>query len=160
VIGVGGTSLTLTSRGAVAHETGWANGGGGVSKFFDRPSWQKAKGAPKSKKRLVPDVSLVADPETGAFLILAGKATQIGGTSWSAPVWAAFCALCNEARQKAKKDPLPFLNPALYKLAGTSAFRDINAGSNGLYSAHTGFDLVTGLGVPSVKNLRQALLKV
>jgi kumamolisin len=37
VIGVGGTTLVLNPAGAVASETGWANGGGGKSRFFDRP---------------------------------------------------------------------------------------------------------------------------
>lgn len=125
VIGVGGTSLSLTSRGTVARETGWANGGGGVSKFFDQPSWQKAKGAPKSKKRLVPDVSLVADPETGAFLILAGKATQIGGTSWSAPVGRLSARYATRPGKRQKKThcrfsiPLSTSSPA-HPLSATS----------------------------------------
>lgn len=160
VIGVGGTSLSLTSRGTVARETGWANGGGGVSKFFDQPSWQKAKGAPKSKKAPGAGCQPGGRPGNRRLSHSGGKGDPDRWHPLECTGLGGFCALCNEAREKAKKDPLPFLNPALYKLAGTSAFRDINAGSNGLYSAHTGFDLVTGLGVPSVKNLRQALLKV
>src|SRR5438309_10942166 len=114
----------LDANGAVANETGWANGGGGKSKFFPRPKWQKTNSMPHGNKRLVPDVSLTADPDDGAFLVLAGKVVQIGGTSWSAPVWAGFCALINEARIKAGKNALPFLNPLIYPLAGTAAFRD------------------------------------
>jgi len=160
VIGVGGTTLTLNPNGSVASETGWANGGGGKSRFFARPKWQKVQGIPKGSKRLVPDVSLTADPDDGAFLILGGKVVQIGGTSWSAPVWAGFNALINEARIKAGKSVLPFLNPLLYPLGGSQAFRDIQQGNNGLYDAHEGFDLVTGLGVPHVKNLVNALIQL
>ncbi|WP_198924780.1 hypothetical protein, partial [Nitrospirillum viridazoti] len=94
-----------------------------------------------------------ADPNEGALLYLNGQKEQIGGTSWSAPLWAGFCALINEARTKAGKGTLPFLNPLLYPLLGTPCFRDITQGSNGAYSAGPGYDLVTGLGVPNVAQL-------
>jgi kumamolisin len=42
-------------------------------------------------------------------------------------------------------------------LIGTSSFRDVVAGSNGAFDAGTGYDLVTGIGVPNVKELIQAL---
>jgi kumamolisin len=158
VIGVGGTRLNLTGAGTVAKETGWPGSGGGVSTVFDRPAWQNAKGVPAGTKRTVPDVSLVADPNTGAFLVVNGKDVQIGGTSWSAPVWAGFCALLNEARANAGKPPLPFLNPLIYPLAGTPCFRDVQGGSNGHYKAGPGYDLVTGLGVPNLKELMNRLM--
>ena len=112
---------------------------------------------PADNVRLVPDVSVAADPETGALLVLHGHVTQIGGTSWSAPVWAGFCALLNEARTSAGVSPLPFLNPSLYPLMSTACFRDIRSGSNGAYSAGSGYDMVTGIGVPNVKQLTQQL---
>jgi kumamolisin len=155
VVAVGGTTLVLDAHGTVGSETGWTNGGGGKSRFFSRPRWQTVPLG--GTKRLVPDVSLTADPDDGAFLLLAGKVVQIGGTSWSAPVWAGFCALMNEARIKAGKTALPFLNPLLYPLAGKTAFRDITTGSNGHYDAQPGYDLVTGLGVPNVKELISAI---
>ena len=116
VIGVGGTTLKLTPQGAVAAEVGWASSGGGKSIFFSRPAWQTGAGMPAGTQRLVPDVSLAADPNTGAFLVLNGRVVQIGGTSWSAPVWAGFCALINEARgergQTIARIPQPFDLPA------------------------------------------------
>jgi kumamolisin len=157
VIGVGGTSLTLAENGDVASETAWSNSGGGQSIFFGRPSWQTGTGVPAGNKRLVPDVSAAADPDTGAFLVLQGKVVQIGGTSWSAPVWAGFCALINEARINAGKPALAFLNPLIYPLMGTSCFRDIQVGSNGAFQAGQGYDMVTGMGVPNLKQLIQAL---
>ncbi|GLQ82764.1 kumamolisin [Mesorhizobium huakuii] len=158
VIGVGGTSLQLRADGTVQNEVGWANSGGGKSRFFDRPQWQKQLAAAFGDRRLVPDVSITADPDFGAFLVLGGKVVQIGGTSWSAPVWAGICALLNEAMQKAGKPALPFLPPLLYPLAGSDAFGDITQGSNGLYEAHQGYDQVTGLGVPNVRALMSALV--
>jgi kumamolisin len=153
VIGVGGTSLRLNAGGAVTSETGWTSGGGGTSYFFPRPTWQAGASVPPGTQRLVPDVSCAADPNTGAFLILHGKSIMIGGTSWSAPVWAGFCALINEARKRAAKPLLAFLNPFLYPLMGTPAFRDITAGSNGAFHCDPGYDQVTGIGVPNVKEL-------
>jgi kumamolisin len=157
VVGVGGTRLALASDGSIATETGWPGGGGGKSMFFDRPTWQTGAGVPPGTERLVPDVSLTADPNEGALLVFHGRVTQIGGTSWSAPVWAGFCALINEARSKAGKPPLPFLNPLIYPLMGTACFRDIRTGSNGDFDAGPGYDLVTGVGVPNVKELIRTL---
>jgi kumamolisin len=157
VIGVGGTSLVLSPSGGVAGETGWTSGGGGKSIFFTRPPWQTGPGIPVGTNRLVPDVSVTADPDEGAFLVLNGQVVQIGGTSWSAPIWAGFCALINEARTQAGKAPLGFLNPLLYPLMSTSCFRDITAGSNGAFQAGPGYDMVTGIGVPNVNQLIQAL---
>ncbi len=156
VVGVGGTSLALASNGTVSQEEGWPGSGGGTSTVFDRPDWQKGKGVPAGAKRLVPDVSLTADPNRGAFVFLNGSVVQYGGTSWSAPVWAGFCALMNEARQKAGKPTLPFLNPLIYPL-GEKCFRDITVGSNGAFSAGPGYDQVTGLGVPNIKLLIKEL---
>ena len=158
VVAVGGTTLVLSaSDGKVQSETGWASGGGGKSVVFARPKWQSGAGVPAGKNRLVPDVSLTADPNEGAFLVLNGQVQQIGGTSWSAPVWAGFCALINEARLRDGKRALPFLNPLLYPLLDKAPLRDIDSGSNGAYEAGKGYDMVTGVGVPNVKALIAAL---
>jgi kumamolisin len=157
VVGVGGTSLTLAPNGSVSHEAGWTGSGGGKSVLFDRPAWQKGLGIPTGTQRLVPDVSLAADPNTGALLVLNGSSGPVGGTSWSAPVWAAFCALLNETRAKAGKPPLGFLNPLIYPLLGTSSFRDIVNGNNGAFNAGPGYDMVTGIGVPNLAALAKAL---
>jgi kumamolisin len=157
VIGVGGTSLKLTSAGAVASETGWTGSGGGKSIFFPRPAWQHGTGVASGTQRLVPDVSSLADPNTGAMVVLSGTPQQFGGTSLSAPTWAGFCALLNEARANASKPPLPFLNPLIYPLSGSPSFRDITSGNNGAFNAGPGHDLVTGIGVPNIKALATAL---
>ncbi len=157
VVAVGGTSLRLNAAGVVTEEKGWIDGGGGKSIFFSRPPSQTGTGVPTGTERLVPDVSSVADPETGALIIFQGKTQQIGGTSWSAPTWAAFCALMNEARTKAGKQPLPFLNPTIYPVMSSGSFRDITKGNNGAFSAGIGYDLVTGIGVPDLKALTEEL---
>ena len=153
VIGVGGTTLNLAPNGSVASETAWVGSGGGRSGAFTRQPWQQGPGVPAGNERLVPDVSLAADPNTGACVILHGVRRQIGGTSWSTPVWAGFCALVNEARANAGKPALTFLPPMIYKLLGSANFRDVTSGSNGAYNAGNGYDMVTGIGVPNVKQL-------
>ncbi|MDA0178789.1 S53 family peptidase [Solirubrobacter phytolaccae] len=157
VIAVGGTTLRLDEDGTVVEETAWSGSGGGKSAVFPRPAWQQGAGVPDGTERLVPDVSLVADPETGGLSVFEGMRQPIGGTSWSTPIWAGFCARLNEARANVGKPPLPFLGPLLYPLAGTAAFRDVTSGSNGGYAAGPGYDMVTGLGTPNLAALVAAL---
>ena len=149
---VGGTSLELNSNGTVLSETVWRDGtGGGQSVFFSRPVWQPI--TISGSGRLVPDVALDADPQTGVLVILNGEEWQFGGTSLSAPVWAAFCARLNQARASAGIPPIGVLASHIYPLVGSSDFRDITSGSNGAYNAGSGFDLCTGIGVPDVNTL-------
>jgi kumamolisin len=158
VTAVGGTSLTLSSMsGIVTSETVWNGSGGGISSFVARPFWQTGVGVPSGSTRLVPDVASAADPETGGLVILNGEQTQFGGTSWSAPVWAGFCAMINQARANAGLPPAGLLGPKIYPLLPTTAFRDITSGNNGAYSATVGYDLCTGIGVPNIAILAQAL---
>jgi hypothetical protein len=154
VTGVGGTTLTLGAGNAVTSETAWYQSGGGASVVFSRPSWQAGTGVPNGTMRLVPDVAAAADPQEGAMIVVNGSPLVIGGTSWGAPTWSAFCALINQSRGT----PLGLLNPRIYPLIGTSSIRDITSGNNGTYSAGIGYDEVTGIGVPDVTALLGANL--
>ena len=156
VTGVGGTRLVLTSAGTVSSETTWVDSGGGYSHYYKRPTWQTALGITAGTYRLSPDVAAIGDPQTGAVVYINGVSQTIGGTSLATPVWAAFCALINQARSANKLSSLGFLNPRLYPLANSIAFRDITLGNNGNYYAGTGYDLCTGIGSPNVANLIQA----
>ena len=103
------------------------------------PSWQTGVTSTNaevtnnpSNARMVPDVSLVA---TGIAGFGSGGIGCSGGTSASAPLWAAFTALINQANGvggPASASPIGFLNPALYHAAANtpSAFNDIADGSN------------------------------
>lgn len=168
VTAVGGTSINVvsTTNFARSTETAWSGSGGGVSIQFDKPAWQVGTGVPAGTKRYVPDVAMPADPNTGAYVYYGGSPTVYGGTSWAAPTWAGFCALINEARANAgKTGGIGLLNPSVYPLIGTNSFYDITSGNNaegskagGKYATTTGYDPVTGVGVPDVKNLIAALL--
>jgi kumamolisin len=176
VLACGGTRLTADARtGKVSSETVWNNGagagatGGGFSTTFARPDYQSsvvggapayASGpapsgggaslarVPASNGRGVPDVSAVADPQTGYKILVDGKSMVIGGTSAVAPLWAALVARLVQAGGK----PLGLLQPKLYAAARAGevapGFRDVVSGDNGAYSAGPGWDACTGLGVP------------
>ncbi|MEV5529144.1 S53 family peptidase [Streptomyces prunicolor] len=158
VTGVGGTTLTVTSANAWSKETAWSGGGGGKSSVFKIPSWQTAvQKTAGGGYRQVPDVSALANPSPGVSIYSQGSWGTVGGTSAAAPEWAAFGALYNQRAAAAGKANLGFANPALYTASGTG-FHDITSGSNGAYSAATGWDFTTGWGSYNAATLETKLL--
>ncbi|WP_416964785.1 S53 family peptidase [Streptomyces sp. Agncl-13] len=158
VTGVGGTTLTVTSANAWSKETAWSGGGGGKSSVFKIPSWQTAvQKTAGGGYRQVPDVSALANPSPGVSIYSQGSWGTVGGTSAAAPEWAAFGALYNQQAAAAGKANLGFANPALYTASGTG-FHDITSGSNGAYSAASGWDFTTGWGSYNAATLATKLL--
>ncbi|MFI6463908.1 protease pro-enzyme activation domain-containing protein [Streptomyces sp. NPDC050538] len=158
VTGVGGTTLTVTSANAWSKETAWSGGGGGKSSVFKIPSWQTAvQKSAGGGYRQVPDVSALANPSPGVSIYSQGSWGTVGGTSAAAPEWAAFGALYNQQAAAAGKANLGFANPALYTASGTG-FHDITSGSNGAYSAASGWDFTTGWGSYNAATLATKLL--
>ncbi|WP_371664034.1 protease pro-enzyme activation domain-containing protein [Streptomyces sp. NBC_00280] len=158
VTGVGGTKLTVTSANAFSKEVAWSGGGGGKSSVFKIPSWQTAvQKSAGGGFRQVPDVSAHANPSPGVSIYSQGSWGTVGGTSAAAPEWAAFAALYNQQAAAAGKANLGFANPALYTANGTG-FHDITSGSNGDYSAATGWDFTTGWGSYNAATLASKLL--
>jgi subtilase family serine protease len=137
-------------------------GGGGVSTFWSRPSWQSAPGiAASTTMRLVPDLSVMGDPSTGFIQYYTGAGSgfcqhscsggwgAIGGTSIGAPLVSSLIAV---AAQACGASRLGFINPSLYAMASTG-YVDVTSGNNDLYSvgqynAGPGFDEASGLGSP------------
>src|SRR5208283_2469635 len=80
-------------------------------------------------------------------------ANEYGGTSFAAPMWAAYIALVNQQLANNSQPTIGFLNPTIYAQNVTSVydtnFHDITSGTSGSYSAVTGYDLVTGWGSPN-----------
>ncbi|MEN9614116.1 MAG: hypothetical protein RLZZ347_423 [Candidatus Parcubacteria bacterium] len=150
VTAVGGTSLYFTS-GVYNRETVWSGTGSGCSAYSTKPSWQSSL-ITSCTKRIVGDVSAVADPNTGAAVystVKYGNKTgwfQVGGTSLSAPLIAGVYALSGNTSGSANQIP--------YTLGSGSNLHDITVGSNGscgsspLCTAAVGFDGPTGLGTP------------
>ena len=157
ITAVGGTSFTLGAGNTYGSETWWngssdtpptGQGGFGTSRFFTRPSYQD--GFTASTMRSIPDVAANADPEHGVQICAAAlggcpTGAFYGGTSSSAPMWAAFAALLNQAQGQ----NLGFLNAAMYPLGSTSSFH--SASSMGSDFAHV------GLGSPNLARLHQRL---
>ncbi len=151
VLSVGSyVSESAWKTGTVNNPTGPEGGGGGSSVVWPKPSYQVGLGASASS-RDIPDVSLNADPATGYDIYFNGVVATVGGTSASAPLWAAFAALVNQQRGlNGLTAPLGFANPTLYSLAQstsyTSLFHDVTQGDNLFYTANVGFDDATGFG--------------
>jgi hypothetical protein len=185
VTGVGGTNLNSVNNPPASRpsETAWEGSGGGISQVWTMPSWQLTSvpgvknpytsgapcGAAKGKYcREMPDVS--ADAGSSYAMITGGPVGSWGswiGTSLASPTWAAITALIDDSTAKCRTSAVGFLDPALYKLAGSTPadFNDITVGNNahgdpllkGKYPATKGYDLATGLGTPEAANLAQSL---
>lgn len=151
VTSCGGTRLTV-HNGQRLTEVVWnellqgaGSTGGGVSNIFKAPAYQ----ATTAKRnidtgligRTVPDLSAVADPQTGYIINVDGQLMVIGGTSAVAPLYAALIARINELKNKR----VGFLNPVIY--AHQECFFDVTSGNNGRYNSGSAFDACTGLGV-------------
>ena len=188
---VGGTRMEAASTPPVEYiwnsGPGGGAGGGGVSEQFPMPAYQaEAKPSvgvigPLSSGatcgfagycRQVPDVSADAAAATG-YIVFSEESWQLaGGTSASAPLWAAFVALAN-ASPSCKEIPIGFANPALYEIAGdayAANFHDITAAgphgfpSNdmlnsgvGPFPVGPGYDMATGIGTPVGASLAASL---
>jgi subtilase family serine protease len=163
VLSVGGTSLYVDGNGNYTSETSWSGSGGGISVYEPQPYYQS--GWLAATGRGVPDVSYVADPNTGVAVIFEGYLFIFGGTSVGAPQWAGLIALANSLSRSRGLDSA---NAAVYAVASLNNgfdidptyFYDITSGNNGDDPddfATSGYDLVTGLGSPVGQNVVLAL---
>ncbi len=176
VLSVGGTT-------AAAHaEVVWNNlsnaGGGGVSTKHCMPAYQHNVSVPNlfnagsvvdascvsGYDRQVPDVTALADPNTGYTIYYDSGLTAIGGTSGAAPLWAGAAALVLASPYCSYDHATVGVSPqSLYALAATPMYgrglRDITSGNNdatglgyngGLYPAAPGYDEASGLGSPTL----------
>ncbi|MER7462228.1 hypothetical protein [Streptomyces sp. NPDC097981] len=151
VASVGGTRLTRaphTARGWT--ESGWVGSGGGCALYEPPVAFQQ--GFTFCLCRATPDVSAVADPDSGLAVYTTtptptnSTGWQVaGGTGVSAPLVAGMYALAGR--------PDPAVNT--YPYARPGAFHDIVIGCAGAFCAIPGYDLVTGIGTPrGVRGLR------
>jgi hypothetical protein len=179
---------------------GGGAGGGGISTGWAQQPWQSGVAVPQTTStevcsndssgtadnyhvagvrtvltpgtlcRETPDVSALADPQTGVTIVYGGGWYQYGGTSSATPLWAAMLAEINASSGcSALADGVGFVDPALYQIADSSttytdAFNDVTQGDNDnlgigagetgypFYSAGTGYDMASGLGTPQVTN--------
>jgi subtilase family serine protease len=176
VTAVGGTDLSTQGGGGPwASETAWGRSGGGVSPDgIPMPAWQAgvatSTNGGSNTLRNVPDVAAQAD-FVNYNCTMGACAGDYGGTSFSAPRWAAFTALVNQQAAASGDPTVGFINPAIYAIGeGTGyagSFHDITYGNNDArnnccgwpyYNAVPGYDLVTGWGSPNGQGLIDALV--
>ncbi|KAI1190353.1 subtilisin-like protein [Nemania serpens] len=179
----------VTSVGSTRYlnETATFFSSGGFSDYWARPLWQelaveqylhkignKNKPYYNTKGRGFPDVSAQG---YGYRVYDKGVLKGYQGTSCSAPAFAGIVGLLNDARLRAKKPTLGFLNPLLY--SNPHALNDITLGGstgcdgNGRFhgapngspvipyaswNATAGWDPVSGLGTPNFPKLLKAAL--
>jgi subtilase family serine protease len=152
--------------------------GGGVSSLYRRPFYQSDLPGKfttifgnrvRASGRMTPDVSFNSAIYGGvlAYLGFLGRWAVFGGTSASAPAWAAIIALLNQANG----GPVGFVTPAIYDLSQWQlhrSFHDITVGNNsdtaGLFgidgfNAGPGYDLTTGWGTPDVSHFINAIVE-
>lgn len=184
VTAVGGTSLGVGKSGEYLFEDGWgtgktiltngawtptppgpftSGGGGGASTRFDQPFYQQGvvpdslatKAGLGRKTRVLPDVSMVGDPNSGYLVgqtqtFLDGvrySQYRLGGTSLSSPLMAGLVAIADQAAGFHHG----FINPALYPLVGTSYVHDVKDPAITHYVVRKDYpaDPATGISDPS-----------
>lgn len=179
VTSVGGTNFQTKS--VIGTESAWNCGGGGFSDTFAQPSWQasavsayftaatKAGVLPSStlfnaKGRGYPDVAALGG-QTNSYCVSYKDGTfgGVAGTSAACPVVAGIFGIVNNARLKAGKSSIGYLNQFIY--ANTQCFQDVSdLTKNNCYSGYDGFgatsgwDPATGVGTPNTGCLVAAAL--
>ncbi|VDB96160.1 unnamed protein product [Peniophora sp. CBMAI 1063] len=143
---------------------------GGFSNIFPRPWYQEKEvssylkdlgdtytGLYNASGRGFPDVAAIGHYAAIAY---ADEWALVDGTSVSAPVFAATIAILNDKLLAAGKPTLGFIQPLLYE--NPHALTDIKYGNNpgcdtDGFSASSGWDPVTGLGVPDFDSMMKAI---
>jgi kumamolisin len=162
---VGGTTALIGVGSTYGREATWGEpleqggSGGGLSVVFKRPAWQTGPGVSNQYSngmRQIPDVSAIADSNTGWDVFEAGAWTIVGGTSAAAPLWAALGAVTDQALAQRHLNEIGLANPALYDFGSNPghfparAFHPVTEGTNLYYPAtSTGWNYGTGWGTPN-----------
>jgi hypothetical protein len=154
VVAVGGTSLVKDDSSGGWSESAWGDfvhdigAGSGCAAYEPKPAWQTDS---QCAKRMVSDISAVADPNTGvaSYDSGAGGWAVMGGTSASSPIIAAVFALAGT--------PAAGSYPASFLYSDTADLYDVTDGGNDVWGLCTieyfctgaiGYDGPTGLGTP------------
>jgi subtilase family serine protease len=174
VLSVGGTTVAIDTAGNRTSEIVWDNpqsdgkgvGAGGWATIANSwnalPSWQVGNGVPTDiPYRLVPDVTLDADPNSGYEGFLDGAYRKVGGTSCGSPTMAGLLADCEQEIIAGGGLPpnadgyqrFGRLQDLIYSYNGDpSVFYDVVSGSNGTLPnnqtsvAGPGWDTASGWG--------------
>jgi kumamolisin len=150
VVSVGGTTIIRNAAGAFVEETAWSGSGGGPSGYEGRPAYQVNVVNASPTQRSVPDVAVVADPETGVAVYNSTVCQNVsgwmvvGGTSAGAPIVAGMANAAGHFNRTSADE----LNAIYSHRQDPTSFRDVVKGSAGPNPATIGYDFATGIGSP------------
>ena len=190
-IAVGGTTLSYldcSGNPAARQEYTWDSAGCGYSATMTQPAYQKNISGINHTYRVIPDLSLIANPNNCVYTVYGGVWSGVGGTSVSAPLFSAMLSLANQMRFNSGKSALTtvystsstsktvpanniqnylytkiYTNPTKYAQDFFDVTLGNDKGSANVYSLTTfnegvGFNVPTGLGAPNCANLCNDLL--
>jgi subtilase family serine protease len=157
VLGVGGTTLQVSSTGLYQGETTWTGSSGGVSQIESEPGYQR--GVQWTGLRDTPDVAFDANPSTGVSTYTttpsngSGQWLISGGTSVGAPAWAGIIAIADQGRALAGSGTLDGPSQTLPLLYGlpSSDFHNVTPAGHAFQGSTTG--LGSPVGVPLIDGL-------
>ena len=143
VVAVGGTYFNRNSSGDFTSEIYYTGGGGGdLSPYEPRPTYQNGVESVVGTQRGYPDV---AADFCCAPIYLEGSWYSIGGTSWATPT---FAGIVNAAGHKASGS-VAELSEMYRELANPTQYAaDFNDITQGASQCGKGFDQCTGIGSP------------
>jgi len=158
VVAVGGTTTSRVNSGTTfgnfIGEAAWEDGGGGLSTYEPRPSYQSS--LPKATHRLVPDVSSDANPNTGVWVYDNNPTNGccwyvFGGTSVASPSWAGIVNAAGHFAASSTAE-LTTIYAAYASATNYPAdYNDITYGLCGFYDGNIAvskWDPCTGIGSP------------
>ena len=158
IVSCGATSLQLNANGSRKSETTWndgyGGGGGGPSAYEPRPSFQNGIESIVGAARGCPDIASDGDPVTGVAVYDSTSNGGIvgwqvsGGTSAVAPMQAGICNNSNNDEDSSATE-LALIYGVYGSVNYSTYFYDVTSGTDGSFSAGTGWDYCTGVGVPT-----------
>jgi subtilase family serine protease len=141
VVSVGGTVFNRDNNGDFVSET-YGGGGGDISPYEPRPSYQDVIKNIVGSKRGYPDI---ASDFCCAGIYLQGQWGAVGGTSWSSPTFAGIVNAAGEKMKSTHDELSAIYKEYTIKKEYHADFFDITQGSS---DCKVGWDLCAGVGSP------------
>ena len=145
VISAGGTQINRLA-GNYTNQTAWIDGGGGISRYEPRPSFQIGVASIVGSKRGTPDVSFDSSGNSPVAVYNSSCYKgwlQVYGTSLASPALAGIINNIGTFYANTNAELTAIYN----NRSNTVDFTDITSGGCGTHNADTGYDLCTGVGV-------------
>jgi subtilase family serine protease len=143
VVSVGGTYFNRDGNGNFISEQYYTGGGGGnISPYEPRPSYQNGIASIVGSHRGYPDV---ASDYCCAPIYLEGGWGSVGGTSWSSPTFAGIVNAAGSLQPSSRAELTMMYNELADPTAYAADFNDITTGDS---RCKVGWDVCAGIGSP------------